>query len=243
MLNTGSFCPAFDLLRFAGFVASKFVPERGSEALVKKNLVAREGGVAGLRRAPESYSKLYYYRQIVGQWTDTKGVLHLVRYRCVPDDLGPESGLPDEEDASHIWIRERRPGDARPTDYLRRELPERIEREKKVTMRLQAQFHRPDPDDSMEWYNASVDWDEDSHPWVDLGRAALDRALDDAQTEFLLFDPNNHPTTLGIPKATGPFDYRSLGDSEIRVVRGLQRVRLWLYGAYGLPSFGQVAKR
>jgi hypothetical protein len=242
LLNTGSFCPAFNLWTFAGFVASKFVPRKGSELIVRRNLIAREGGVAGLRRAPESYARLYYHGQIVRDWVSSDGGRHLVRYRCAPADLGRESGLPDDADAARIWVRDRLPGDHRAVDYLRRELRERLDAGP-VAMRLQAQFHRPRAGDSEEWYNASVDWDESSHPWRDLGILELREAIDDADAEVLQFDPGNHPPTLGIPTANRPGDYRSMGDSEARVVRALQRLRLWMYGAFGLPPLGPGARR
>lgn len=242
LLNTGSFCPAYNLWTFTAFVASKFVPAWGSELIVRRNLIAREGAVAGLRRAPDSYTRLFYYGQIVRDWVSSDGRHYLVRYRCVPAEPGPESGLPDEADIERMWIRDRRPGDDRPPDYLRRELHERLARGP-VQMRLQAQFHEPQPGDSDEWYNASVDWDEDLHPWCDLGTLELTEALSDADTEVLQFDPGNHPPTLGIPCATGPSDYRSMGDSEARVVRTLQRLRAWMYGVFGLPPLGSGARR
>src|SRR5690606_7961726 len=145
--------------------------------------------------------RLFYYGQIVRDWVSSDGRHYLVRYRCVPAEPGPESGLPDEADIERMWIRDRRPGDDRPPDYLRRELHERLARGP-VQMRLQAQFHERQPGDSDEWYNASVDWDEDLHPWCDLGTLELTEALSDADTEVLQFDPGNHPPTLGIPCAT-----------------------------------------
>ena len=63
---------------------------------------------------------------------------------------------------------------------------------------------------------------------------------DDANTELLQFDPGNHPMTLGIPRSSSPLDFRSMGDSEARVVRALQRFRLWMYKIFGPPSFGAV---
>jgi catalase len=242
LMNTGSFCPAFNLPTFAGFVASKFVPEKGSEAIVRSNRVAREGGVAGLRSGPDSYARLYFHSQIVRYWVDINGVRRLVRYRCVPDDLGPESGLPDAAEAEHIWIRERRVGDERASNYLREELRQRV-KDGGVRMRIQAQFHRPAGGDSEEWYNPSVDWDEDTHPWQELGTLELREGLPDAETERLCFDPGNHPASLGIPRSASIWDYRSLGDSEARVVRTLQRLRTSMYRRSGLPSFGAVARR
>lgn len=242
LLNTGSFCPAFNLWTFTGFVASKFVPTRGSELIVRSNLVAREGGVAGLRRAPDCYSRLYYYGQIIRDWVSSDGRHYLVRYRCAPSDLGAESGLPDDADAARIWVRDRLPGDDRPADYLRLQMRALLE-QGPVQMRLQAQFHEPQPGDSDEWYNASVDWDADLCPWRDLGTLELTEPMNDADAEVLQFDPGNHPPTLGIPCSAGPSDYRSMGDSEARVVRALQRLRSWMYGAFGLPSLGSGARR
>lgn len=236
LMNTGTYCPAFNLVTFAGFVASKFVPEWGSRAIVRKNLVAREGGIAGLRRAPDSFANLHYYGQLVRHWVDAGGVRHLVRYRAIPDTDLPESGLPSDDDASHIWKRERLPDESRATNYLRQELIERVERQG-VTMVLQAQFHTPKPGDTKDWYNPSVEWDERQCPWMTLGRMELDEAMSDVDTELLQFNPNNHPYTLGIPASQSPLDFRSMADSEARVVGALQRVRLWMYSVFGPPSF------
>jgi hypothetical protein len=249
LMNTGSFCPSANLANFAGFVVSKFLPASVAEKAIRKNLAAREGGVAGLRRAPDSYSGLRYYGQIVRYWTEPGGRRHLVRYRCVPAGSGSgdapdetETGLPSAGDAAHIWLRGRLASDHRPSDYLRKELAARLS-SNPVTMWLEAQFHTPSPGESPEWFNASLDWDESTHPWLRLGELVLNEPLSDVDTERLQFDPGNHPISLGIPRATGPLDYRSMGDSEARVVPALQNLRAWMYGTYGLPSFGEVAKR
>jgi hypothetical protein len=254
MMNTGSFCPSTNLATFAGFVVSKFLPTSISEKAIRKNLVAREGGVAGLRRAPDSYSGLRYYGQIVRYWTEPEpeGKRHLVRYRCVPAEpeagegpSEPETGLPSADDAAHIWLRGRHASDHRPSDYLRNELKTRLlsPNPVRVRMSLEAQFHTPSPGESPEWFNPSVDWDEHTHPWLRLGELRLTNWLPDADTEQLEFDPGNHPISLGIPRATGPLDYRSMGDSEARVVPALQNLRSWMRGTYGMPAFGDVAER
>lgn len=125
LMNTGSFCPSTNLATFASFVASKMLPKSMSERALRKNLPAREGGIAGLRRAPSSYSSLRYYGQITRFWSEPNGQRHLVRYRCVPES-GPEDGLPSPEDAAHIWIRDRLTSETRATDYLRREIVNRL---------------------------------------------------------------------------------------------------------------------
>lgn len=241
VMNTGSFCPADSIVAFAKFVLSKFLPQKLVEKGTRANPIAREGGVAGLRRAPDSYSALKYYGQLVRHWSDLEGRRHLVRYRVIPDQEATpqESGLPSLADAGQIWCRERAPSETRPSDYLRQELKERLA-EGPIRLRLQAQFHQLAPGDSQEWYNPAVDWDEATHPWRTLGDLVLDRALSDEECEVLQICPANHPECLGVPSSTGPFGYTSLAESEVRVVGTLSRLRAWMYGRKGLPQFGRV---
>jgi arachidonate 5-lipoxygenase len=241
LMNTGSYCPAYNLPSFASFVLSKFLPAKVSRFVLQRNLIAREGGVAGLRRAPDSYVHLRYHSQIVRHWVDRDGVRHLVRYRCVPDDDVRESGLPSPADAAHMWERGRLPDERRARDYLRQELYERVARSG-ASLHLEAQFHVPAPGDGGEWYNAAVDWDEAACPWLEIGRLTLDEPLSPVDTELLQFDPGHHPLTLGIPRSGSLFDYRSMGDSEVRVVRALQRLRLWMYATFGLPSLAPLGR-
>jgi hypothetical protein len=236
VLNTGAFTPASHIVGFAAFVLSKFIPTFGSKIIVASNRPAREGGIAGLRRAPSSYAALHYYGQIVRIWIDIAQQVHLVRYRLVPVTPGPEPGLPDKADCSHIWERGRRPDDNRPVNYLRAELRERLAGGR-VELRFQAQFHRAVPGESLSWYDAGVDWEEDEHPWLDVGRVVLEAALPDRETEVLRFNPGNRPECLDTPIADGILDPRSMGDSEMRVMARLQRIRMALYSAFGLPSF------
>ncbi|MFZ5478731.1 MAG: hypothetical protein ACOZNI_18310 [Myxococcota bacterium] len=235
VMNTGSFAPVRHVVDFAAFVASKFVPQWGSKMIVETNQLAREGGIAGLRRAPESFTRLYFHSQIVRWWFTPKGALYLARYRLAPEDLGPESGLLGEEDCTHIWARGRLPGDTRAPDYLRKELADRFAGGP-VRFRLQAQLLPAGIDARESLYDASVDWPEDDVPWLDLGAVELAAALTADETERLDFSPGNHPASCGVPPARGLFDRRSLGDSEVRVMYALQRLRGWMYGAFGMPS-------
>lgn len=241
-LNTGSFCPANNLWTFAMFVGSKFVPAFGSKFIVETQLQPREGGVAGLRRAPSSYLAVHYHSQRVTYWNDTLGVRHLVRYRLVPEDPEAlESGLPSDEDAAQIWDRTRKSDETRSGNYLRQELAERLGEGRPATMRFQAQFHRPGPNEPLSWFDASVDWDEAEHPWLDIGKLHLDAPLPDAETERFQFNTGNAPAALGIPGAPSTTDPRSMADSEWRVMARLQKLRLRMYQLTGLPRFGNLS--
>jgi hypothetical protein len=238
VMNTGSAAPVRHVVQFAGFVASKFLPTFGSELIVKSNRLAREGGIVGLRRAPSSYTRLYFYSQIVRWWMEPTGALHLARYRLAPDDLGPESGLPSAEDVKHIWDRGRLPDAEGGPAYLRSELLDRVRHHAPVKLRFQVQLKPGHTDLEREWYDATVDWPEDDHPWMDVGTVSLETVVSPDDCERLGFDPWNHPASFGVPPSDGVFDPRSLGDSEARVMAMLQRLRGWMYRRLGLPKVG-----
>jgi hypothetical protein len=79
-----------------------------------------------------------------------------------------------------------------------------------------------------------------AHEWRDIAQLTLTSPLSDEEAEWLRFNPANHPPSLGIPVATGMFDYRSLADSERRVIARLQEVRMLMYRIIGLPKFGNT---
>ena len=238
LMNTGSCGPIANVLEFGMLVFSKALPHALVVKAVKKNRVGREGGVAGLRRAPESYALLHYYSQSTRYWLASDDARWLVRYRLLPADLTqPETGLPTEADDLVTWERDRHPGETRPRDYCRRELKQRLDHEH-VRLRFQAQFHRPGVGDDLSWYNGLYDWPPAQHPWLELGQLVLTTALSDADAELLTFDPSVHPPSLGVPVALSPLDPRSPADSERRVIARTAKLRLWLYETLGLPAFG-----
>jgi hypothetical protein len=238
LMNTGSYAAFSNVVQFGALVVSKFFPQWVSKTLTKSSHVVREGALAGLRHGPDSFADLHYYSETVRFWIDEHDQRWLVRWRLLADPDVPESGLPDEADEDHPWVRERRAGDTRSRDYLRRELKARLEGPREIALRLQAQFHLPSRGDGLQWYDAAVDWNPRAHPWVDVGVVVLEDAMSDADAERLAFNASNHPPTLGVPAAEGPFDPRSLADSERRIIRRLQRLRAWMYGSFGLPGFG-----
>jgi len=240
MMNTGSFCPASNLVEFATFVASKWAPRFVRRRALRGDDRAREGAVAGVRRAPDSFVDQLYYSQLVRIWLDVSGRAWLVRFRFVPatDPEGArESGLPDADDVQTLWRRGRRRDESRPRDYLRRDLRDRLALpEGEVEYLLQAQFHSfEESEGNPHWFDASADWPPDRHPWRTLVRLHLDRPLAPEETERLAFDPTDLPPTVRVPRADGWRDLRSMAWSEARVVPALQRFRRAMYNALGVP--------
>lgn len=240
LMGTGAYSPAENLVEFAQLYTVRALGGFLERLFWKYRPRMREGLIAGLRRAPDSYAKLHYHSQTVRFWVARNGTRHLVRYRLVPDTQAPEqeSGLPPlDGNPEQELARRRLKDERRPADYLQQELKRRLEGEDSTcALRLEAQFHSPDPGDSTHWFNPSVDWRTNEHPWVCLGRLTLEEIIPDAQTELLCFNPANVPPSLGTPTSGGIFDYRSIADSEKRVHRRIQRARQWMTEALGDPT-------
>ena len=238
LLSTGAYAAAENIVQFTLLRLARMVGTFTQRYLWEAYPHMREGMVASLRRAPDSYALLHYYSQTVRFWISRDGVRHLVRYRLVPDAPDtPESGIPQpRDDAPLSFYFQRLPTERRPTDYLKQEMRRRLEGNRTIRLRLEAQFHHPEPGDDIHWYNPAVDWRVDEHPWLCIGRVQLQDVLPDEESERLVFNPANVPPSLGIPISTGIFDYRSIADSEKRVHRRIQETRAWVTRMWGPPN-------
>ena len=85
LFATGSFSPirslkdAWHMLPLDNHI----LPFYRLERRIEKNKTLREGLVAGLRRAPKSFTCLTYYNQLVLEWRVPDGNHYLVRFRLV----------------------------------------------------------------------------------------------------------------------------------------------------------------
>jgi hypothetical protein len=225
IMNTGEASLFRDAVVFLDFLRAKGRGPAGLSDLAKKYPREMAVGVSGFRRAPASFSQLYYHSQIIFHFRAHDGVPRFVRYRLIPEDLGAEQGLPTPEDARHPLRQERRSEETRPLDYLRQEFKARLARGN-VVYHLQLQIHVRSPGDAPEVLDTSRTWDEATHPWLDLATVVLDRALPDEVTERLRFNIGHQPDTLGILRATGIRDYSSIGYLRTRVYPSAQSARL-----------------
>lgn len=237
-LSTGAFGAARNIVEFGilQVVSAMGSPGRRLLSRVRHFL---EGGLAALRRAPASYASLGYHSQSVRFWVSSdRNERWLVRYRLVPaDEAVEESGL-------GITIRdyvkrERAADERRPTDYLRRELKMRLQGKRTIALRLLGQFHNVGTGDGPAWYDPTSDWHAGEYPWLALGDITLQTVLSDEACEKLTFNTDNAPSSLGIPVSQSVFDPRSIADSERRVMRRVQELRMWLVAVLGLPRTPQ----
>jgi hypothetical protein len=233
LFATGEFSPFSTLIDF-----QQFLRARNLRKLVTNDQTFREGMAAGARRAPASFATLSYFHQLVLEWGTPQAENYLVRFRIVPQPGPPptntvasaaERGIPTDDDLQALWRQDRRAGETRSGDYLRTDLRDRL-KQSPVTFRLEAQFHKPQPGDTLDWYDASIEWEFREYPWLPLAELVLETALSDDECERLLFDPSRLPISLHLPRPdrlTDLNDPRALGAARYRIAKMFGKVRAW----------------
>ena len=166
--------------------------------------------VEGNRQYPASFTQLYYHSQVPLRFVGKDGVLRYAKYRLVPEDRGPETGLmPREETLRNRWKEKVADGETRSPNYLKNELADRLARGP-VTYHLQLQLHTPQPGESEEILNSNIAWDEATHPFHELATVRLEAVLPHEESERTWFSLGNHPPSLGLLPTQSIHDYNSL---------------------------------
>lgn len=234
LLNTGATSLFWSAWTFTQFLwggakgrGKHFVP------YFRKYPGALAGTRASGRRNPETFAQLYFYSKVVHGFVDRNGKMYYLKYRLSPEDRGPETGIATPEDLEEPWIQDTLPGETRSRHYLKDELRERVEREG-IRPILQIQLHEPRDDDTEEIFNSNVEWDEATHPWMDVAHLELTRALDFEEGQRIRFQMDQHPPSIPILPAKSIHDYNSV--NFLRYYSNLPRtVRLWSYRLFGVP--------
>lgn len=100
--------------------------------------------------------------------------------------------------------------------YLREEFARRLSHNSKIEYLLQIQLHEfqqlesnSSSSSSNMMYNASLAWDEASHPWMTVGKIAVASVLPDDVSNATCYSYANVPnTTLSLPQPIGLHDFR-----------------------------------
>lgn len=249
IMNTGHVQGFWHAANFLRGVLGGAFGERGRRWYIQRHPPAWQNVLAGIRRAPASYRRLRYYAAISFDLRCDDGVARLCRFRVVPWDGGEESGWSSREDVRRPWFEQRLPGERRARDYLRREYAARLLRGDVARYRLQVQVHICVAGESHRVYDIGSAWDEALCPWRDLAELRIEDLLTPAETERTRFRIYHQPPCLGIPEATSPHDFRSIGWMRARIYPANQRLRmqrLGLRAALGLgraPAWDAGAKR
>ena len=127
-----------------------------------------ENVTSALRLRPDSFASLRYHTQTPFEFRARDGRLRYCKFRLLPEDRGPETGIPREEDLQTPWFQEARPGESLSPNYLKDEYMERV-RSRGAKYHLEMQLHEWRPDDQREVVlNSLYAWEESAHPWIPI---------------------------------------------------------------------------
>ena len=91
------------------------------------------------------------------------------------------------------------------------------------------------PDDSDEVYNSLVEWDEATHPWIDLATIEIDRVCSLEESRMTIYSLGNAPSSLYMIPAKSIDDYNSVNHLR-RASMAARKARVWGYKLLGRPA-------
>ena len=235
-LNTGKVALFWSVASFMNFAKYKKTNYGIQYHQYYKNYPAGvRGAKSGMRRNPTSFSNLHFYSQTPLNYVGSDKVKRYAKYRVIPFDDVPETGLLDDYDLANPSENQRiLPGEERSRNYLKEEYRKRIA-SGPIKYKLQIQLHTAADDDDMEIFNSCREWEEDSHPWMELAVIEIDKTLTWEESCILAFSLGNMPKGLGVIPSRSIYDYNSLNymrkNSELA-----RKARVWNYNLFGIPA-------
>ena len=205
----------------------------GLKAYCQSEPIFKEIFAETLRRAPDSFSQMYYDSKLVNYFKAKDGKLRYVKYRLIPEDRGVDSGFISGEDWEKPWQQKRRPEETRPINYLRQEYMERLS-QKPVIYHLQLRLHDDIQGDKTEIFTQEREWNPETSPWLDLATVTIDRALSFEETERLSFNIGRQPDSLGAVEGYSLKDPNSVNAARIRIYGLSLAVRRFVYKNNGV---------
>ena len=239
-MNTGRITFFWNADSFLKFVSVREA-DRGDDYLKYYQRYQRGllGARSGLRRLPDSYGNLYYYSQTPYVWISADGARYYVKFRGIPHDRGAESGMPSPRDIStpESLMNQRVLANTEPPSmtYLKDEFRERCAKSDGVRYIIQIQLHRIQPgEDDAAILNSNYEWDENTHPWMDLAQFHVTEAFDYPTSNNHYFWVGHVPPGIQIPPATSIHDPNSLLYMRKRVWPAFY-MRWLLTKIFGMP--------
>lgn len=235
LMNTGTAVPFWNLSTFG---QAMFATMRGGRAkripYFRRNPRCFENFVKALRLRPKSFSQLYYHSQTPLEFRAYDKKERYIKFRLIPEDRGPESGIPDSAQLQTPWFQEAQAGETLSPNYLKDEFRERV-KTRGVSYHLQMQLHEWMPDDRRDVVlNGVYEWDEQTHPWMDLATVRLDAILEDEHGYDCAFPITNLPPCIRLTRPLSIYDPPSL--EYLRVGANLaHRARFLGNRIFGLP--------
>ncbi len=233
-MNTGTislFWTARNFLEF--FMAQGMVNGLAFSTFYDKYPLGLQAGKDGIRKYPETFAQMYYHAQTAQLFLGKDGVKRYAKFRLIPWDRGPETGIIPMKDLENRWVETPAPGETRSQNYLKEEYAARIARGP-VKYHLQIQLHVPSPDDAPEILSCSVAWDEATHPFMDVATVEVDTLLSLDDNNRMRYSVEHCPPSLGMLPAASIDDYNSI--NYMRAASAAAKsARLFFYKIFGLP--------
>jgi len=188
----------------------------------------------GAREDPPSFALLWYHSQTPTLFIGKDGIRRYVKYRFLPEDTSqPEPGIPSAERLANIGDVRPLPGEVRDRNYLKGEYAARVTAGP-VIYRLQLQLHTPSPEDSPEIFNSNKEWDEATHPWMELARVEITTVHSWDEAVLTWTSVSHAPPSLAVIPAHDVDDYNSL--TYMRARMGMvKRMRIFMSELVGIP--------
>jgi catalase len=237
IMNTGpqTFLSAAQFWKFALAQAHDKKPDEpvsssGLKEFTQSNPVYFYLYNSALRRAPSSFTKVYYHSQLVNHFRAKDGRERYVKYRLIPGDRAPEEGIPTGTDFETPWLQKRFPDEKRAPDYLRTEFFERV-KAGSATYVLQLRLH--DAGDPTEIFTQEKQWDDATSPWLDLATITLTEPNSPEWTENMRSTIGRQPPSLGQVESTDANHPNSVNYLRATVYPKMQKIRSLLYMTRG----------
>ena len=234
-LNTGTislFWTARNFIEF--FTTQEMVDGLAFSRFYDKYPLGLQAGKDGIRKYPETFAQMYYHAQTAQLFVGKDGVRRYVKFRLIPEDRGPETGVIPMAELENRWVETPAPGETRSQNYLKEEYAGRIGRGP-VRYHLQLQLHTPSPEDSPEILSCSVAWDEATHPFLDVGTLEVDTLLSLDENNLMRYSVENCPPSLGLLPSASIDDYNSINYMR-KSSAAAKSTRLFFYKIFGMPK-------
>ena len=222
----------FTLASVRGKAEDEPVSSKGLKAYCQNEPIFKEIFAETLRRAPDSFSQMYYDSKLVNYFRAKDGKLRYVKYRLIPEDRGVDSGCISGEDWEKPWLQKRSHGETRTIDYLRKEYLERLS-QKPVIFHLQLRLHEDIQGDKTQIFTQEKEWSEETSPWIDLAMVTINRALSFKETEQLSFNIGRQPDSLGVVEGFTAHDPNSINAARVRIYGLSLAIRSLIYKRNG----------
>jgi len=234
MMNTGPRSIFWSTWNFVQFVKNRH--EHGGTQYQDYYKLFPEGlagARTGVRFRPTSFTQLYYYAQCPVLFEGKDGIKRYVKFRVIPEDRGPESGLPSDEILSQVWDQQVEPGETRNRNYLSEEYKQRVNSQGAKYI-LQFQMHNPSKEDTDKIFDSNIEWNQNTHPFMDVANIEINHILPYEEGLKIAFSMHHHPRSLPLIPAKSIHDYNSINYMRARdTIAHLSRH--WAYKIFGIP--------